>query len=876
MKRHAVVRMAASLVLGLVGVLGLAPSAWGQVLGDAAPPNGLIVTNEYIGLGYLTGGSMPTIAQAGPDGNPAGRWAVGTVGGDPTTPDDDNRLAIGWSFLAYQVDPQLALQAGQWYRVGSGGGGSRYTVGPFVDSAAKVIWGTWQDQRAGIKIEERLSIVRDMVRAEYKFTNVGGANHRVRARFFFDAPDGGTWVVRPRNILVETEYSPGNMPEDWRYYAPLDDPELVIRGILTRFGATVPSKFQIARGGALAGAPWNYAVNPDLYVDADLGTNGGCAPYYETFSLLPGQTKTLVAYVGLGVAETDPSPPYVLAVQAPRTLGFALRDDPSTPEPETSFPYPRTFDIEGFFYNTSEYDISGAAMFLNLPKGLSLLPGEQAARNLGSVLRGQEARASWRVRVDSGYAGTLAYTVSSSGVPVPSKTLMGTIEIPAQTVRPFDAGLQFISVPFQFANPDTAVALNMAADRIRMARWDPATKKYAYYPDSFLAMVQAGAGYWFRPDLPVTLSLTGASPVPRTTASNYVIPIKSGWNMIGCPFVYPVPWSSARVSDGREVLTLAEATQAGWVRPTLFSYNTSDKSYTFDAVENTLLEPWKGYWLHALHDGFLVIPPVTTPGAELDAPDQRARSQSGWRIQLAARTRSAADLANFAGVSRGVSDGFGLEDVEEPPVPGEGYVSLRFLPADGSRSAGAVTQDIRGDDFSTAKVWEFEVDTDQAGETVTLSWPRLNAILPEALSATLEDVSTGRRVYLRNQGAYEFQASADGPRRFRLEVARRAGGLLTITNVEVSPAGGRAGARSISFQLSGRAVADVRVLSPTGRVIREVSARKAVDAGRSAVVWDGTDSRGAQLTSGVVLVEVTATAPEGNSVRVIQPVVLVR
>lgn len=897
MKRYAVMRMAASLVLGLVGMLGLEGAARAQVLAPAAPPNGFIVGNEYIELGYLTAGSVPAGAQAGPDTNPGGRWAIATIEGDPRTALDDNRLAVGWNFLAYQIDPHVPAQATVWYRVGSAPtAASRYVAGPFADTVARVIRSTWRNDEdiatttttttgtatttttrpAGIEIDERLTVVRDMVRAEYKFTNVGGYNRRIRVRFFFDPADGGTWVVGRRNLDVETEYPLSNIPPDWRYYVPLSSPEMVVRGILTQFGATVPTKFQVAQAATLAGGPWDVTVDPKLYVDGTLGANGACALYYDTFSLLPGQSKTIVAYVGLGVAEIEPSPPYALAVQAPRTLGFALRDDPDTPEPETSYPNPRTFDIEAFLYNTSEFDVSNATLFLNLPKGLSLVSGEQAARNLGSVLRGQEARTTWRVRVDAGVSGTLTYSVSASGLPVPSKTLMGSLEVPAQTSRAFSAGLQLISIPFQFSNPDVPVALNMPPDRVRLARWDPSAKKYAYYPDSFVATVQPGAGYWFRADMAMTLSLQGASPVPRTTVANYVIPIKTGWNMIGCPFVYTVPWSNVRVSDGREVLTLTEATQAGWIRPTLFWYDAAEQSYTFDAVENTLLEPWKGYWVRALHDGFLVVSPVNTPGADVDAPNQRALASAGWRLQLVARTRSSADVANYVGVQRGASDGYGLEDVDEPPVPGQGYVSLRFLHPDWGRNAGTFTQDIRSDDFTTTKVWDFEVETDRVGETVVLSWPRLNATLPKGLSAVLEDVSTGRHVYLRTQGAYEFQASGEGPRRFRLRIAPRSGNLLSITNVEMGAVGGRAGARSIRFHVSSSAVADVRVLSPTGRLIREVAHRTPVEAGRNAVVWDGTDSRGVAVRSGLVLVEVTATAPEGNSVRAVQPFVLVR
>jgi len=42
------------------------------------------------------------------------------------------------------------------------------------------------------------------------------------------------------------------------------------------------------------------------------------------------------------------------------------------------------------------------------------------------------------------------------------------------------------------------------------------------------------------------------------------------------------------------------------------------------------------------------------------------------------------------------------------------------------------------------------------------------------------------------------------------------------------------------------------------------------------VVWDGTNRSGALLTSGLVLVEVSARTPDGTAVRVVSPCVLVR
>ncbi|MDH7568327.1 MAG: hypothetical protein QHJ73_01905, partial [Armatimonadota bacterium] len=886
--------------------LTLGGLAWGpasvqaqQAAPDPITGQGTVVRlqNSYITLVYGVSGTPAVTVPTAPDSNFSGRWGIATVFGDPDTSLDDNRAAFAWNHLSYQVEPQLAAQATRWYRLGEAADGT-YVDPPTADTASGVITAKWNTtgtitvnqvrpgsgtgaaggvtEPVGIQVEVKLFLLRDMVRAEYKFINTAGVIRRVRARSFMDPDDTGSWIVGRQRVEFESEFTGGNVPDEWRYYLPLSAPELVVRGILGRFGATQPNRFVIGETNPLCSGPWNYIINPTLRIDGNPDPNNeACQAYYDTFTLLPNQSRTIITYAGLGNAECEPTPPYVLAVQSRRTLGFVLGDDPNTANPEPSYASPQTFTIRAFIYNVAQYDITNASVFLSLPKGLSLVSGQPAVRQIGTVLRQSEVPASWDVQVDPGVSGVLTYTVTSSGVPVPSKTVAGTIEVPAQASRTFQPGLALISIPFQFSNPDTPVALNLPPDRIRLARWDPSTKKYAFYPDSLVSTVQPGVGYWFRPDTVTTLALQGATPVARTLTSNYVVPVKAGWNIIGAPFVYTVPWANTRVSDGQQVLTLSEAAAAGWIRPTLFSYNPTSNSYEFTSLQEATLEPWQGYWLRALRDVFLLIPPVSTPGATVLAPDQRA-AQDGWRVQLVARAGWAADTCNFVGVSRGVSDGCGLEDVEEPPVPHQGYVSLRFVHDDWGRNSGAFTQDIRDADVTGGKVWEFEVHTDRAGEEVALTWPSLNARLPRTLDATLEDVASGRRVNLRVQGHYRFAAPQDGVRRFRLTVSPRAAGRLAITEVHVEPAAGRAGGRVISYQLSQDATAQVRIVSPTGRVIREVAAQAPAQAGRNSVFWDGSDARGARLTSGLVLVEITACGSEGESVRQVRPCVLSR
>ncbi len=855
----------------------------------------LVLQNQYIRLAYGISGTPAVAVRAAPDTSFTGRWGIDTTGGDPSTALDDNRIAFAWNFLSYQIEPQLEAQSDRWYRIGNTQLGS-YTIGPDRDLALGRITSRWSSggtiavtvssgsgsqtvqQPPYVDVEETLTLVRDMVRAEYRFINTGSLARRVRVRFYMDPAEGGVWTVGRQQLEVETDFRGGQVPVDWRMYCPVATPELVLRGIFNRFGATLPNRVVVGDAARLASGPWNYTVNPSIRLSGEPDPQEDAAQaYYETFDLMPYQSKTFVMYVGLGVTDGDPTPPYVLAVQSPRCLGFTLGDDPDTPERETSYVSPRSFTVQAFMYNVAEFDIQNASVFITLPAGLRLAAGESPVQQIGTILRQREGVASWRVEVEPGVSGVLSYTVTSSGMPVSAKTATGSIEIPAQATRAFKAGLSMMSVPFQFANPDVAMALNMSPDRIRLARWDSKARKYAFYPDSSVSTIEPGMGFWFKPDLDMTLALKDASPVPRSMSANFILPIKQGWNMIGAPYVYAVPWANTRVSDGQTVISLEEAARAGWLRPTLFRYNPnlSPPGYEFDSLLDAMLEPWQGYWVRSDRDLFLLIPKVTAPYASIVAPDQRSGQPAGWRIQLAARTRSASDLFNFAGASPSATDGYDLGDVDEPPVPSEGFVSLSFVHNDWGRHNGEYTQDLRSSDFGLEKSWDVAVRT-QGDEEVTLTWPDLNARLPRGLTATLEDTTTGRRIFMRTQAAYTFRSQAGSVRRLKLVVSRRANAPLAITNVRMQAVPGRAGARAISFDASSDSVVDVRILSPTGGVVSEVTSRAPACAGHNSVVWDGTNRSGALLTSGLVLVEVSARTPDGTAVRVVSPCVLVR
>ncbi len=450
-------------------------------------------------------------------------------------------------------------------------------------------------------------------------------------------------------------------------------------------------------------------------------------------------------------------------------------------------------------------------------------------------------------------------------------------------------GLRMVSVPYVLKSPDN-VPGTVFAYNAKLARYHPLQGKYFYYPSDAEASMDppaddptnsstkvagapAGLGYWINLDEDSPVTING----DQLPSAAYRIPVFAGWNMIGAPFSFAVDWNGLQMEHQGEMKTLADAIDAEWISSSLYTYQSG--GYIWATAPEGQLEPWQGYWVKAKVSGTLIVPPVPSgvasrgaavsnggrAGAQPPAPaPRRAAPINGWRMRLAATTtRGAADTCNFVGISKSARDGTDRGDVEKPPVPSGGTIAVRFL--EGDRS---LAQDLRGPEVGTGKTWEFEVSTDLVQETVTLSWPDLSQV-PSGVDVRIEDLATGRKVYTRTRGGYTYSSGQGGTRKFRLTMTPRRTAVIAITNVDVRTT---RGTPLVQFNLSRDAAVSVDLADPTGRVRRRLAVDYAGQAGMNSV----STGRSEALAPGLYLVNITATASDGASVRASRPLVITR
>ncbi|RKY59295.1 MAG: hypothetical protein DRP95_05200 [Candidatus Latescibacterota bacterium] len=363
----------------------------------------------------------------------------------------------------------------------------------------------------------------------------------------------------------------------------------------------------------------------------------------------------------------------------------------------------------------------------------------------------------------------------------------------------------------------------------RLFWWDPRKKTYTECPD--VPPFAPGRGYWLITRDPKELYTGPGVSVPPDT---FEVTLQPGWNMIGCPFAFPVGWNEV---EGHEML-LPELPRACTV---------VDGKYEFP--DQYVLRPWQGYAIYNSTGRTVVL---KFPPLEAGAPKpvlrgstsllDLAEASGGWAMRIVAENDEVRDAYNFLGWMPDASGTWDrYERFEVPPPPG--FISLYFDHRDWAEKPGIHTTDIRpagGERYT----WTFEVLAPPG--PVHLYWRHTG--LPDGMRARMVDEGTGRWSELSFSGEYSFRADGT-PRRFK----------VIVESSSSVPKGYRLSAFPNPFNSRTSILVEVpesdavlAVYDVKGRKVRTIA--EGIPAGEYAISWDGRDDAGKPVASGVYIV----------------------
>lgn len=434
-----------------------------------------------------------------------------------------------------------------------------------------------------------------------------------------------------------------------------------------------------------------------------------------------------------------------------------------------------------------------------------------------------------------------------------------SVNFTLSSVRRFPAGLQLISLPWDYPAANPADLLGADRSTFKMAAWDPVNGRYARYPSSPADRFRLGNGYWLLLSEPRELSQEG---VDHGDVHEVQLRVgTTGWNLVGGFFQEPLDFFSLRVRRPNGVeLNMQQAMSAGLIRSPLFAYVLG--GYTTSAV----IDGYVGYWLNVGSDLTLIGHRLAdTLGAD-EQPSRPAvmAPEGGWLMPLVVESGEMRDASTWLGCAPSATADYdtGL-DMLKPPPPG--MVTGVYAALEGP--GGAQSVDVRPSEEQVQ--WTLAVQG-PAGETVSVRWPDMSSV-PNDVRPILTDEATGREVYMRTSNRYEFTAS-EGVRRIQIRLAGE-GRMLSVTTPTAVTAGGGA---EISYTLSTDATVDVHVMNIAGRVVGNIVDGAVQAAGTQRVTWSGMTTRGTTAPAGRYLVVVRARTLDGQQTEAIGTVAVGR
>jgi len=356
-------------------------------------------------------------------------------------------------------------------------------------------------------------------------------------------------------------------------------------------------------------------------------------------------------------------------------------------------------------------------------------------------------------------------------------------------------------------------------------------------PDS----IYTGQAYWFKHiyENPVPFSSDSGMAIPLEP---YTIDLKTGWNMVGSPFAFPVEVSA----DPNEVSALY-----------FFGDSTNRDGWS---LQEYRMDPWAGYAVYTELDS-AAIELLPFPIEDEENSTNRI-AEEGWTIVLSAESEKYIDktmVIGRHGNAKDVKDGM---DIPLLPSVSKG-LSVALSLDNGTRFDHS--SDIRSIDQQNG-VWSLSVVSSSDPGPVQFSAAAEGSIAPE-ISVAVLDIQT-RKIYQdvlvnsftiddRLSLAYELKFVAGDPayvESMLLEILSQIPSEFALGQNYPNPFNP---ITRLDYLLPRRSDVSIRVYNMLGQEIITLL-RQEQPYGKYSVSWNGLDKSGKQVASGVYFTELRA------------------
>jgi surface protein/predicted outer membrane repeat protein len=386
----------------------------------------------------------------------------------------------------------------------------------------------------------------------------------------------------------------------------------------------------------------------------------------------------------------------------------------------------------------------------------------------------------------------------------------------------------------------------------RLLRWDPAggSEQYREYPSLEASAFAPGKAFWLTSALGTRLGLQSGQSVDASAP--VAVQLEPGWNQLGNPFGFAVPWDEALAESA------VEASQVG----TPLTYREGEYK------QGTTLEPWQGYFVLNTSGEVqtLRIPPVAADNQQSGAESlvaAGAKAGDGYTLRIRAQAEGGSSTT-VLGLRAGAKAGRDTLDIAQPP-PVEPSVRLSAVQMAGARKAVPHAKSMKPTGGS-GQTWTVRLQRPKAGDTaseVRLDWSSIGS-LPEGQGRYVLDPSNERRItpgrtIALQKGETQRLKVIVGTERY----ARKQSEGAPLDRYENALRGNYPNpfdeTTTIEYTLTEERPVTIGVYNILGQRVRTlVNAKK--PAGLHRAQWNGTNRYGDRVGSGVYFYRIEAGA----------------
>jgi hypothetical protein len=320
-------------------------------------------------------------------------------------------------------------------------------------------------------------------------------------------------------------------------------------------------------------------------------------------------------------------------------------------------------------------------------------------------------------------------------------------------------GWKVIAIPFALGNNNAVSGVfdelpqNNYKKDWRLLKLSPAPAWIDYNEGGFTT-VERGVGYMINVKTPTALSIGNDLTAPPNTRTDlFKITLKTGWNMIGNPYLTPINWAN--------VVTL----NPGLTGSGLIFKKFSAGQYN----DNGSLSAFEGGFVKVASDIEVSIPfqgQTTSGGRQKDI----VFNDGDWVLPIKLQQGNMTNTFGGVGMHHQSVNAFDQLDNFNGPRFFD-FLEMTFMhPKDFPHQFSFDVVNPQ-DEF----VWEFDVDA-SGEEVATMNWDR-NVQLPAGGGLFLWDVATQQAINMSAESSYQFEPR--GSRKFRIYFGRNAQSKIT-------------------------------------------------------------------------------------------------